>query len=315
MVEERCELEKQFDFGEYPLISIHKTINNTTVSASYSRDAVNRSGNVYIFDNMMQVSFNEELSSASFHMDYLPQHDTAVMKLADGKIALLHTADHTLTYEKVDNKGVMITDVAYRPDDMNVGVFTDAKGRVTTFDRTSGDVLHVETAHCLYGMEVSAWCCHFFDENTFLTGGDDCVMKVHDLRTNSVVLTSEVYHGGIVRVRDYPSPFSVMIGAYDSQLRLLDTRNINTVQRSIPLEGDPWDFKIHDDDYISVAAMYGGWYILNGDFSVRVHQVQREKLIYGVERYKRNNTIESVVTSSFNDGVVSLYELCVVHDN
>uniref|UniRef100_A0A1I7STH2 methylated diphthine methylhydrolase n=1 Tax=Bursaphelenchus xylophilus TaxID=6326 RepID=A0A1I7STH2_BURXY len=303
----------RLEFGALPLISLHHANDDLIVSASYSRDAINRSGSVFLFDAEMNKVLEEPLSSASFHCDYAADKDVAVMKLADGKIALFNVNQRTLSYEKVDNEGIMITDVSYQPTNSAIGVFSDAKGRITVFDKNSGVKTQQRIVHEIYGSEVPAWCCKFLDENTYATGGDDCFLKLFDIRSNEMSMVSKVHDGGVVRIREAGQQSKILTGAYDNHLRLLDIRNLKTAENNAKLDGDPWDFKVCENGMILVAAMYSGWYFLNKDLSVNTHHDLPDSLVYGVECIPSSKGVK-VICSSFTNGSVFVFECNHISD-
>lgn len=323
-------LVAQFEHLEFPIISFHSTPSDNIVACSYSRDSVNRGGQVSIFDKDLKQLYAKTLSSAAFHMDFYWDYDTGIIKTADGKIAMFRVKDQTLVYEGVDNKNVMITDCAYNFFTLDEIVYTDSEGSLKRYARQAEKIVSTVRAHSMCGNNVSGWSVEYIDENTVMSGGDDNTLKVWDKRQSKPASVCDLFSGGVVRIRKQKQ-HHFYTGSYDQHLRYFDVRKLDCPINHVKVsklviilfyvgtvyysthsfqleEGDPWDFQIYSNGNIAAAAMYDGIYLLNNDLSIAYHQKIEGSLMYGINCFMKDEKLR-ITCTSFTPGIAYIFDI------
>eukprot|EP00551_Chaetoceros_affinis_P004097 CAMPEP_0203683350 /NCGR_PEP_ID=MMETSP0090-20130426/47477_1 /ASSEMBLY_ACC=CAM_ASM_001088 /TAXON_ID=426623 /ORGANISM="Chaetoceros affinis, Strain CCMP159" /LENGTH=449 /DNA_ID=CAMNT_0050552493 /DNA_START=670 /DNA_END=2019 /DNA_ORIENTATION=+ len=141
---------------------------------------------------------------------------------------------------------------------------------------------HRWNAHTLFGCAAEVWTVCFASNqqystysNTLISGGDDCTMKLWDLRTcsdcnGSIMINrpihsigQEEYNAGVTAVAYHPSSEHLFCcGSYDESVRLWDMRKLSSKEplNRIDVGGGVWRVKWHPKDKgrILVGAMHGG---------------------------------------------------------
>ena len=93
------------------------------------------------------------------------------------------------------------------------------------------DTQHITNAHTLLGESQPIWTVTFNKHNngnTFLTGGDDCKMKLWDIRTdlNTPNAINSISTAGVTAIQYHPTnPHIFVNGSYDEYARIYDDRN------------------------------------------------------------------------------------------
>lgn len=139
---------------------------------------------------------------------------------------------------------------------------------------------HCWDAHTLFGCAAEVWTTCFASNTNYgtysdivISGGDDCQMKLWDLRTCSNsgniknrpihCIGEEEFGAGVTAVTYHPFLEHVFCsGSYDEYIRLWDMRKMDSKEPlcSLNVGGGVWRVKWHPTDYnkILVGAMHGG---------------------------------------------------------
>jgi len=134
---------------------------------------------------------------------------------------------------------------------------------------------HRWSAHSLFGIPSEVWTVCFASNknyNTYLdtviSGGDDCKMKLWDLRSccssSTPIHTSgrNEFEAGVTAVSYHPSLEHIFAsGSYDESLRIWDMRKLQTPLSKIEsVGGGVWRIKWHPEDgtKMLIGAMHGG---------------------------------------------------------
>ncbi|KAI6221025.1 hypothetical protein M3Y99_01567500 [Aphelenchoides fujianensis] len=275
------------------------------VTCTYSKDAVNRSGQLRVLNaRSLAEEWRLPLSSAAFHLDFAAEFDAPYAAgLGDGRIAFVDVRERRLQVDEPQSfAGRMVTDAKRAAGDPDRVAFVDESGALAAYRRSTSAVdFRVPLAHSLCGQPVNAWSCEWVDAHAILTGGDDDRLKLWDLRSDGSrpVHNSAVHSGGVVRIRRLDA-HHFLTGSYDEQLRLLDVRKLDA-----PLNGGVWDFEVQHERLL-VACMYGGWAIVERRPSLRlVHeQPMPDSLVYGVTSNEKRGQEEEFFCCSFTNGVL-----------
>jgi len=187
-------------------------------------------------------------------------------------------------------------------------------------------------AHTLFGHPSEVWTTCFatnahYDtyQNTVISGGDDCKLKLWDLRSTSNpshILGKNEFEAGVTAVSYHPLLEHVFAsGSYDECLRIWDMRMLS---EGIPMSkcddvgGGIWRTKWHpqEKNKMLVAAMHGGCCILDiqnlvndessvddniGNISVKNRFTAHESMAYGADWLYCANQFDAAASCSFYD--------------
>ena len=139
--------------------------------------------------------------------------------------------------------------------------------------------IHRWDAHTLFGCPSEVWTTCFAtnkDFNTYkdtiISGGDDCKMKVWDIRCHSKamhIIGDSEFDAGVTAVTYHPSQEHIFaVGSYDESVRIWDMRFLSAKSppmKKIHVGGGVWRVKWHpvDKSKLLIGAMHGGCRILN----------------------------------------------------
>ena len=141
---------------------------------------------------------------------------------------------------------------------------------------------HRWDAHRLFGVPAEVWTACFgprgfgggdssgtedcdLHNPVVISGGDDCSLKVWDLRSSlsrpSVKVGSEEFEAGVTAVSSHLRlPHVFASGSYDETVRFWDVRNMGQPLCRCDVGGGVWRIRWHphQDGTVLVAAMHGG---------------------------------------------------------
>jgi diphthamide biosynthesis protein 7 len=183
-------------------------------------------------------------------------------------------------------------------------------------------------AHTLFGCAAEVWTVCFASNrhyntyaDTVISGGDDCKMKLWDLRmTAKPTSTKTGFDAGVTAVAYHPTLEHVFaVGSYDENVRIFDMRKISGEPlANIHVGGGVWRVKWHptDESRILVGAMHGGCRIVdvpsivalpNSDDCIidatRITKefTEHESMAYGADWISDEDNYEAAVSCSFYD--------------
>ncbi|KAK3579536.1 hypothetical protein CHS0354_028368 [Potamilus streckersoni] len=176
---------------------------------------------------------------------------------------------------------------------------TDSNGFVSLFKVTPAAVEKTCRWKC---QDFEAWITAFnqWDPSLLYTGGDDCQLKVWDLRigTDFPVLVSRRHTMGVCSVQSNPiQEHIVATGSYDEQLCIWDSRQMRRPVQDIGLGGGIWRIKWEpwSGTKILTATMYSGFHLLQADSSsgapidILSQYTKHESIAYGADWYRWNS--------------------------
>lgn len=182
-------------------------------------------------------------------------------------------------------------------------------------------------AHTLFGCPSEVWTCCFASnkhyntyQDTIISGGDDCKMKLWDLRMCSMPTSvKKGFDAGVTAVSYHPSLEHVFaVGSYDEYVRVWDMRKISDEPLdNIHVGGGVWRVKWHPNDYCSilVGAMHGGCRIVNvegiessitnEEYETNAHITkeftEHKSMAYGADWIVSKDNFEAAASCSFYD--------------
>ena len=175
------------------------------------------------------------------------------------------------------------------------------------------------------GHDFDAWIAakDIWNSNIVYSGGDDCKLKVWDLRIfGNPVHTSKAHSMGVCSIQSSRlKEYTLLSGSYDEHVLVWDTRNRKTPLSDIAAGGGVWRLKWHPilaNTFLS-ACMYDGFKIFQTDdftnFYLTHSYKEHGSIAYGADwiiPHKSNScTVEEssfVATCSFYDHQLNVWK-------
>lgn len=96
------------------------------------------------------------------------------------------------------------------------------------------ETIEINNCHSMFGENMPAWIVtqSKLNKNLIMSGGDDCLMKLWDLRSGSgdcpsVLATSKIHEAGVTCGQFHPNFEHIFVsGSYDESVCVWDSRNI-----------------------------------------------------------------------------------------
>ena len=170
--------------------------------------------------------------------------------------------------------------------------------------------------------EFEAWICAFNHHNPSIvySGGDDCLFKGWDSRTNQCLFLNRTHEMGVCSMHCSLNRDNILAtGSYDENIRIWDTRCI----RKFPLSttnvgGGVWRLKWspHDANLLVAACMHNGVSVIDcSDSNASTHSAvlqysNHKSLAYGVDWCCKLSQDKLLASCSFYD-----HKLCVWNFN
>ena len=210
------------------------------------------------------------------------------------------------------------------------------------------DRTHRWVAHTLFGCVAEVWTTCFASNEYYSThsdivisGGDDCKMKLWDLRScfgskNKPIhsIGEEEFGAGVTAVTYHPYLEHVFCaGSYDESIRLWDMRKMDSTEPlcSLNVGGGVWRVKWHPTDYhkILVGAMHGGCRVVEvpilsnlaqqaltdddanlKEWTLRIQKefVEHKSMAYGADWIHSEGSHEAAASCSFYDRQAFIWE-------
>lgn len=99
-------------------------------------------------------------------------------------------------------------------------------------DKEFSEIFHVSEAHKMTGVAMPVWivCFDPHSKSTLVTGGDDCIMKLWDIRQgNTPTHTNKNHNAGVTSAQWHPIiEHTFITGSYDEYVRIWDQRSLRS---------------------------------------------------------------------------------------
>ena len=188
-------------------------------------------------------------------------------------------------------------------------VTSDTSGNIYSINPDSLAISSViESAHGAQGWGAEVWglALDKQDQARVYSGGDDCLLKCHDLRTGCTISTSRHHQMGVCCISPDPvAPHQILSGSYDESVVQWDTRNFKQPVRTVSVGGGVWRIKRSpDNSHILIAGMHSGFHIVDlTEFVVTQKYTEHTSLAYGADWLHEGY----VATCSFYDNLVNIW--------
>ncbi|XP_073828088.1 diphthine methyltransferase [Musca autumnalis] len=196
---------------------------------------------------------------------------------------------------------------------------SDSKGNISLLSRSNER--NMEILKSWHAHNFEAWICAFdkWDKNRIYSGGDDMLLNVYDLRSESRIMLNKSHTAGVTCLLSHPKREHILLtGSYDENLRIFDTRAMKGPLNEINLQGGIWRIKPDPRDYnlMLCACMYHNFSIVDmGDGnaspppSLVGEFVEHKSICYGADwglNFEEGDDVLYMATCSFYD-----HKLCV----
>jgi diphthine methyl ester acylhydrolase len=122
----------------------------------------------------------------------------------------------------------------------------------------------ISSAHLFHGEPVPAWIIASspHQPDLYLSGGDDCCLKLWDLKQNHSVplwISSKHFQAGVTSAQWHPHLEHIFaVGSYDQTVSIWDQRNSRQPLCEMDTGGGVWRIKWAPDNHLAIASMQGG---------------------------------------------------------
>ena len=158
---------------------------------------------------------------------------------------------------------------------------SDSEGAVNIL--SVGEEVSLLTRIPAHNFEAWTTCFNKHNSSLVYTGGDDCVLKLHDTRQEQNVRSNSRSHsmGVTSMLCDLHDQNKLWTGCYDEQLRLWDVRNCRQEVDSLAVGGGVWRIKESpDSSTLLLATMHDGFKTVR-DMKIVEEYREHESLAYG----------------------------------
>jgi diphthamide biosynthesis protein 7 len=172
--------------------------------------------------------------------------------------------------------------------------------------------------------EYGLWSCLILDQNTFLTGSEDSILKMWDKRTdlNKAVSVNKEHSASINCIYKYfASETEIITGSYDESLRIIDIRNLTSTIEKKKLNHSIWDINqqiLKGKNYLLMSCIYEGFRIYevqkgNDLIEVMKMEISQDEdnkhgtIVYGVDCFQKEDCL-NISSCSFYDNKILYWQ-------
>lgn len=173
------------------------------------------------------------------------------------------------------------------------------------------------------GHEYGLWSCLVLDDNLYLTGSEDSMMKMWDRRLEGAVAVNKSHQASVNCIhKDWiKSDTQIVTGSYDESLSVFDIRNIRQPLMRNKLGHSLWDIKqemYKDNRLLLIPSIYEGFNIislnqkleLEKTLSIEVSQTNfHNSIVYGVDSFVSDKNELIIASCSFYDNLILTWKV------
>ncbi|VDM27244.1 unnamed protein product [Toxocara canis] len=218
----------------------------------------------------------------------------------------------------VDLKPASVTDMLVMADCILLSVSTRGDKALTSDDHgclhivnlTSGSVESFE-AHTLpfTGERCEVWSAAWLGEHCLVSGGEDGLLKMWDLRSgHNMLAVSKAHSSGVVCLKNEDDTH-FLSGSYDEHIRRFDIRSPKEATDEKNLGGGVWAIENTTSGELIVSCMYNGWCLIDGKSFEEV-QSNRDlgtHLLYGASFCHTSHIVASCTFNNYKINFDRLY--------
>ncbi|ETN83820.1 WD domain, G-beta repeat protein [Necator americanus] len=265
------------------------TNSNILVSTYQLEEPDSRKGSIYLLSNTLDIIHHIDAPAGVFRFDFL-KPNVVIAAVTNGSL-FTTTFDDSPSTASIHVSDEMLLDVS-SPSLTSYVSCTDKAGYAHMIDVDTETVISTWKAHSLpytdTGCEV--WTCSLND-TLLCTGGEDGVLKVWDIRSQTMVQRLNEFNAGVT-FSNWKKDNVIITGSYDQHIRLFDMRKSKESLKAIETSGGVWhieDYQNARQQYRVAACMYGGWTLLDENFDIiKADDKAGQELLYGVTMANEN---------------------------
>ncbi|XP_044733624.1 diphthine methyltransferase [Chrysoperla carnea] len=169
--------------------------------------------------------------------------------------------------------------------------------------------------------DFEAWICAFdyWNSNLIYTGGDDCKLKMFDIRNlMNPILVKSNHEAGVTSLQFNTKFEHIFVsGSYDENILIWDNRSMKRPLSTIKTSGGVWRLKWDPFSFnkILAACMYGSFHILNVDDhsnpEIIANYCEHASICYGADWcYIQDDSKQKYIgTCSFYDHLLNVSKI------
>ncbi|KAK6741623.1 hypothetical protein RB195_009472 [Necator americanus] len=249
------------------------TNSNILVSTYQLEEPDSRKGSIYLLSNTLDIIHHIDAPAGVFRFDFL-KPNVVIAAVTNGSL-FTTTFDDSPSTASIHVSDEMLLDVS----SPSLTSYVSCTDKADT------------------GCEV--WTCSLND-TLLCTGGEDAVLKVWDIRSQTMVQRLNEFNAGVT-FSNWKKDNVIITGSYDQHIRLFDMRKSKESLKAIETSGGVWhieDYQNARKQYRVAACMYGGWTLLDENFDIiKADDKAGQELLYGVTMANEN----LLIYTTFND--------------
>ena len=165
----------------------------------------------------------------------------------------------------------------------------------------------------------------YLNENMYLTGSEDCLLKLWDIRENNKCISINKSHNSSINsiIKLNFNENIILTGSYDEKINFIDLRQFKNEIKKINTNHMIWDMrqeKLKDKILIFMACSYEGFNIwdVNKQFDMnhllRLPVTENENkfhqtIVYGIDIKKKENEEKiNILSCSFYDNLIMYWD-------
>ena len=166
--------------------------------------------------------------------------------------------------------------------------------------------------------DYGIWSLFILNDNLFLSGAEDNLLKLHDIRTKNTISICKEYNSSINYISKLNFNDNILFtGGYEEKILLFDIRNFPKSCKEIKTNHSIWDCKLtnyKNKNLIFMSSSYEGFNIYEIDNDLNMKHIFRmpvtekedifhKTIVYGLDIINKNNKID-VLSCSFYDNLI-----------
>uniref|UniRef100_A0A0R3S2N8 methylated diphthine methylhydrolase n=1 Tax=Elaeophora elaphi TaxID=1147741 RepID=A0A0R3S2N8_9BILA len=239
------------------------------------------------------------VSGGIFRFAILPD-EHIISALTTGSIGVVDGDLNAVHILPVTEKGILLSIAVCE----SFALCSDVCGTLHVISLETGNISSSFLGHISpYTDEpCEVWITAWLDTNCILSGGEDNLLKLWDLRSNNKqpISVNKTHESGVISLHKENSEY-IVSGSYDDHIRRIDLRNFVQCILDKKMNGSAWSIRIADENSYIVSCMYGGWTMIKKEnFDIlQENNKLGEKLLYDADFSPETSVIASCTFNNY----------------